>query len=113
MTRNTADRLWLAGASLLAALSIAVLWPLRETSQPCPAIYPVPDWCAGTTTNTGVLVSIGLTLALLSAIFVTYFTAAKPRLPIVILTAAIATVSIICLLLVAVQPIYGGPILID
>ena len=92
MTRNSTDRLLLAGATLLAIVAIGVLWQFKDAPQFCPAIYPVPDWCTGSETRPGVIVAIGLVLSILSATYVVYFTTRTPRIAMIILAAGIGFV---------------------
>ena len=84
--------LWLIIASVLAAVSVAILWPLQQVGQICVMIYPAPPGCGAEEPRWVPLVAIGLIVALLAAAFIVYFTRPAPRTILVVLTAAIVVV---------------------
>lgn len=88
----TKPRWWLIIASVLAAVSVAILWPLQQVGQVCILIYPAPPGCGAEEPRWVPLVAIGLIVALLAAAFVVYFTRPAPRKILVILTAAMVVV---------------------
>lgn len=85
-------RLWLIIASALAAVSVAILWPLQQVGQVCILIYPAPPGCGAQEPRWVPLVAIGLVIALLVAAFVIYFTRPASRTILVILTGAMVVV---------------------
>jgi hypothetical protein len=91
----TRPRPWLIIASALAAVSIAILWPLQQVGQVCILIYPAPPGCGADEPRWVPLVAIGLIVALLAAAFVVYFTRPAPRTPLMILTGAILVVLLV------------------
>ena len=80
-------RLWLAIGGGLAALSIALLWPLREVGQVCIAIYPPPPGCGSPVPSVAVFAGIALIVALVCAMVVVTLTA-PARWPLVVVFAA-------------------------
>lgn len=88
----TKPRLWLIIASVLAVVSIAILWPLQQVGQVCVLIYPAPPGCGAEEPRWVPLVAIGLIVALLAAAFVAYFTRPAPRKLLVIFTGAMLVV---------------------
>ena len=107
MTRNSIDRWLLVGSSLLAILSVGVLWQFKDAPQVCPAIYPVPDWCTAPQTPWRAVVAIALVLSLLSAIYIVYFTAGRPRIALIALAGGMLFVILIALA-VAIAGMGGG-----
>ena len=91
-TPSTRPRLWLALGGVAALVGIAVLWPLRTVGEVCVMIYPAPPGCGADEPRWVPLVAIGLVIALFAAQVVVYFTAPRPRLPLILLSAGIVAV---------------------
>lgn len=114
-TPSTRPTPWLVLGSVLAVVGIAVLWPLQQVGQVCILIYPAPPGCGAEEPRWVPLVAIGLVIALLAAQVVLYFTAPRPRVPLILLSAAMVVVVLVAVAVVAVsqagiwdpyQPIY-------
>jgi hypothetical protein len=105
----------LVAAGAITILSIAVLWPLRGVEQVCIAIYPAPPGCGAAEHHWAALVGIGLTVALLAAIFIANFTMREPRVTMIVLLAAMIAVIVIAAAVVAISQsgTWSGPIPID
>ena len=111
-------RLWLAIGAVLAVVGIAVLWPLQQVGQVCVMIYPAPPGCGAEEPRWVPLVGIGLVIALLAAQVVLYFTAPRPRTPLILLSAGIVVVILLAVAIVALSQTgiwdpYQPPIMID
>lgn len=106
---------WLVGASALALLAIAILWPVQTAAQPCIAIYPAPPGCGSAGSPWFAYVAIGLIVALLAAIFIAAFTMASPRVTMMILIATIGAVLIVgfAASAMAQSGVWDAPIPID
>ncbi|MBN9238099.1 MAG: hypothetical protein J0J03_00345 [Leifsonia sp.] len=117
-TPNRRPRLWLALGAVLALVGIAVLWPLQHVGQVCVLIYPAPPGCGAAEPRWAPLVGIGLVIALLAAQVVVYATAARPRTPLILLSAGIVVVVALAAAVVALSQTgiwdpYQPPVIID
>ena len=114
---NSVRPLWplLSAAGAFAAVSIAVLWPLRAVAQPCIAIYPAPPACGSTEHHVAALVGIALIVALFAAIIVVRFTMPDPRLVIIVLLAAMGAILVVTIAVVSISQsgVWNPPIPID
>lgn len=102
-TPNTPPRLWLAIGASLAALSIAILWPLQTVGQVCVMIYPPPPGCGADEPRWVPLAAIGVVVALLSAQFVVYFTAPRPRTVLIAVAGAMIFVVVVAAAIVGIS----------
>ena len=91
-TPSTRPRLWLALGAVLAVVGIGLLWPLQTVGQVCIMIYPAPPGCGADEPRWVPLVAIGLVVAVFAAQVVLYFTLARPRVPLIVLSGAIVAV---------------------
>jgi len=96
-------RVWLAIAAVLAAVSIAVLWPLQQVGQVCIMIHPPPPGCGAEEPRWVPLVAIGLIIAALAAAIIVYFTVDAPRTVIVALCGAMLVVLLVAGAVVALS----------
>lgn len=87
--------LWLVIAGVVAAISIAVLWPLQHVGQVCVLIYPPPPGCFSPVPPIASIGAIAAIVALLVAIAVVWFTMPAPRTAVIVLTGAIVLVALI------------------
>jgi hypothetical protein len=99
----TRPRAWLAIATVLAVVSIAVLWPLQQVGQVCILIYPSPPGCGAEEPRWVPLVAIGLIVAALAAAVIVYFTVAAPRTTLVVLCGAMLAVLLVAAAIVALS----------
>ncbi len=84
--------LWLTVTALLAALGIAILWPLQYVGQVCILIYPAPPGCGAQEPRWVPFVAIALVIGLLATVVVLYFTRPVSRTTIILLAAGIIVV---------------------
>ena len=108
-------RLWLAIGGGLAALSIALLWPLREVGQVCIAIYPPPPGCGSPVPSVAVTTGIALIVALVAAMVVVTLTAPS-RWPIVVAGAALivaVAVTVAALVMLSQTGIWDAPLPVE
>lgn len=117
-TPSSRPRFWLALGVVMAVLGIAVLWPLQHVGEVCPLIYPAPPGCGAEEPRWVPLVGIGIIIALLAAHVVVYFTAPRPRTPLILLSAGIVVVILLAAGVVALSQTgiwdpYQPPIMID
>jgi len=111
-------RVWLLVGSLLAALSVAVLWPLQQVGQVCILIYPAPPGCGSDVPRWVPLAAVAVVIAVLAAMFVVYFTVARSRVILLVLAAVIVLVTALAAAIVSLSQTgiwdpYYPPILID
>ena len=99
----TRPRAWLAIATVLAVVSIAVLWPLQQVGQVCILIYPSPPGCGAEEPRWVPLVAIGLIVAALAAAVIVYFTVDAPRTTLVVLCGAMLAVLLVAAAIVALS----------
>ena len=102
----------------LALVGIAVLWPLQYVGQVCVMIYPAPPGCGAPQPAVAALGGIALLIALLAAEVVFFVTAARPRVPLILLSAGMVAVVALAAAIVALSQTgiwdpYQGPIMID
>lgn len=102
-TPSTRPTSWLVIGAVLSLAGIAVLWPLQTVGQICIAIYPPPPGCGAEEPRWVPLVAIGLVIALLAAQVVLYFTVARPRVPLILLSAGIVVVVVLAIAIVALS----------
>ena len=102
-TASSRPRLWLAIGAMVAALSIAVLWPLQKVGQVCVMIYPAPPGCGAQEPRWVPLVAIGVVVALLSAQVIVYFTSPRPRAILITLAGAMVFVVIVAAAVVGIS----------
>lgn len=95
--------LWLVIAGVVAAIAIAVLWPLQTVGQVCALIYPPPPGCFSPVPGIASIGGIAIVIALLIAIAVVWFTMPAPRTALIVLTGAIVVVTILAAGLVALS----------
>jgi hypothetical protein len=117
-TPSTRPTLWLALGAVLAVAAIAILWPLQQVGQVCVMIYPAPPGCGADEPRWVPLVAIALVVALLAAEVVLYFTVARPRVPIVLLSAGMIAVIVLAAGIVALSQTgiwdpHQPPVIID
>jgi len=102
-TPSSRPRLWLTIGAVLAVVGVAVLWPLQQVGQICVMIYPAPPWCGAEEPRWVPLVGIGLVIALLAAQVVVYFSVARSRTPLILLSAGIVVVVALAAAVVALS----------
>jgi hypothetical protein len=118
ITPITRPRIWIVIGAVLAAVGIALLWPLQSVGQVCILIYPAPPGCGADAPRWVPLVAVGLVIALLAAQVVVYFTVERPRTALILLAGAIVVVVAIAAGIVALSQTgiwdpYQPPIYID
>ena len=102
-TPSSRPRLWLTIGAVLAVVGVAVLWPLQQVGQICVMIYPAPPGCGAEEPRWVPLVGIGLVIALLAAQVVVYFSVARSRTPLILLSAGIVVVVALAAAVVALS----------
>jgi len=102
-TPSSRPRLWLTIGAVLAVVGVAVLWPLQQVGQICVMIYPAPPGCGADEPRWVPLVGIGLVIALLAAQVVVYFSVARSRTPLILLSAGIVVVVALAAAVVALS----------
>lgn len=102
-TPSSRPRLWLALGALVSIVGVAVLWPLQTVGQVCVLIYPAPPGCGAEEPRWVPLVAIGIVIALLAAQVVVYFTAPRPRTPLILLSAGVVVVVVLAVAVVALS----------
>lgn len=117
-TPTSRPRLWLILGAALAALGIAILWPLQEFGRICVMIYPAPPGCGADEPRWVPLVAIGLVVAAVAAQVVVYFTVGGARVPLILLCGAIVVIvglaaAIVALSQTGIWDPYQPPIIID
>lgn len=101
----------LALGGVLAALGIAILWPLREVGQVCIMIYPAPPGCGAAEPRWASLVGIGLIVVLFCAMVVVTTTVAAPRVALIVLMAGIVAAVVVAVAIVGLSQtgVWDGP----
>ena len=117
-TPSTRPIPWLVAGIVLAAVGIAILWPLQQVGQVCVMIYPAPPGCGAAEPRWAPLVGIGLLVALLAAQVVAFATAARPRTPLILLSAGMVvvvalTIAVVGLSQTGIWDPYQPPVIID
>ena len=117
-TPSTRPIPWLVAGIVLAAVGIAILWPLQQVGQVCVMIYPAPPGCGAAEPRWVPLVGIGLLVALLAAQVVAFATAARPRTPLILLSAGMVavvalTIAVVGLSQTGIWDPYQPPVMID
>jgi peptidoglycan/LPS O-acetylase OafA/YrhL len=97
------QRLWLLIGGVVAALGIALLWPLQNAGEICAMIYPAPPGCGAPEPKVATFTAIALIIAAFAAMVVVSFTALRPRLPLMVLTGVIVGVALLAAGIIALS----------
>lgn len=90
------QKLWLGLTSVITLVAIGALWQLHSRSQAevCIMIYPAPPGCGAPQAPWIPFLAIGLIIAAFAAAVVVYFTVARSRLAIILLSAGIVLIAL-------------------
>ncbi len=108
-------RWWLLIGAVLAAVSIALLWPLQYAGQICALSFPAPPGCGAPEPRIATLTAIVVIVATFVAMVIITFTAKRPRLPLIILTGTILVIALLAAAIVALSQtgIWDAPFLVN